>query len=108
MRLVDLNPQFYGYGGEGISDKYGNPSHERTGIGLLCDCPCGKCGNLLGVPFANPIDGQPPPGSLGPRGWERTGETFDTLTLSPSILRNRAKGGCGWHGFIRNGEVICA
>lgn len=37
--------------------------------------------------------------------WERTGDTFDTLTLKPSIQR---VGGCAWHGFITNGEVIGA
>ncbi len=39
-----------------------------------------------------------PPGVL----WQRTGETFETLTLSPSVDASRA--GC-WHGFITNGEV---
>ncbi len=37
--------------------------------------------------------------------WQRTGETFDTLTLTPSIHSRKEKGGCGWHGFITNGEV---
>jgi hypothetical protein len=39
-----------------------------------------------------------PPGFL----WRRAGETFETLTLSPSVDASRA--GC-WHGFIRNGEA---
>lgn len=39
-----------------------------------------------------------PPGFL----WRREGETFDTLTLHPSVDASPA--GC-WHGFIRNGEV---
>jgi hypothetical protein len=54
------------------------------------------------VPFANPIDGGP---QLERHGWQRTGDTFETLTLTPSILRARARGGCGWHGFITNGAV---
>lgn len=40
-----------------------------------------------------------PPGVV----WTRvSGETFDTLTLSPSVDASRA--GC-WHGFLQNGEV---
>jgi hypothetical protein len=51
------------------------------------------------VPFANPIGPGP---HVNEKGWRRTGDTFDTLTLTPSILRI---GGCGWHGFVTNGEV---
>jgi|SRR5580693_4926360 hypothetical protein len=52
------------------------------------------------VPFANRgvPDGYMP--SM-PR-WNAVGATFDTLSLTPSIL---LIGGCGWHGFITNGEV---
>lgn len=108
MRLVDLNPTWLGAGGEGVFRKNASgelePAPERHGVGVMCDCPCG-CDQRLYVPFANPLDGGP---SLEPRGWQRTGDTFETLTLSPSILRAPGKGGCGWHGWIRNGEVINA
>jgi uncharacterized protein DUF6527 len=39
-----------------------------------------------------------PPGYL----WTRTGDTFEMLTLSPSV--DASKAGC-WHGFVTNGEV---
>lgn len=39
-----------------------------------------------------------PPGTV----WARAGETFETLTLSPSVDASRA--GCR-HGFVTNGEV---
>lgn len=39
-----------------------------------------------------------PPGII----WKRTGETFDTLTLTPSI---NAEAAGHWHGFITNGDV---
>lgn len=41
----------------------------------------------------------------GPSRWEALchGETFETLTLAPSI---RLTSGCEWHGFIRNGETL--
>jgi len=133
MRLSELNPQWMGAGGEGISQpgtepcpkcqggdgmtecrtchgtgKAYVPSPERQGIGVLLDCPCGNTdeGHQLYVPFANPLDGGPPMQTGKNKGWQRTGETFETLTLTPSILRIVPS--CGWHGFITNGEVVGA
>lgn len=103
MRLSDLNPRWCGAGGENISDKDGNPVPARHGVGMTFDCPCG-CGTRGYIPFVQPLDGGPPLEGDAPR-WSRTGETFETLTLTPSILRRREHGGCGWHGFITNGEV---
>lgn len=105
MRLVDLNPQFLGAGGEGVTRADGSPAPERDGVGVEFDCPCGDHAedHRCYVPFANPIDGGE---QLESKGWQRTGDTFETLTLTPSILRNPIRGGCGWHGFITNGEVI--
>ena len=101
MKLVDLHPRWIGCGGEGVTDKDGNPVPYRANIGLICDCPvCGPDHELF-VPFANPVDGKGPHDSR--QGWQRVGETFDDLTLTPSILR---KDRCGWHGFITNGEII--
>jgi len=100
MKLTELNPRWVGAGGEGISDKDGNPVSKREGVGISFDCPCG-CSPRVFVSFSNPLDGGE---KLRDRiTWERTGDTFDNLTLSPSILR---LGGCGWHGFVTNGEVI--
>lgn len=104
MRLADLNPGWVGAGGEGIWDRNGNPVPKRDGIGVSFDCPCGACGVRGFVAFENPLDGGPPLHGERAR-WQRTGETFETLTLRPSILRSHDKGGCGWHGFITNGEV---
>jgi hypothetical protein len=105
MKLVDLDPSFVGAGGAGISDKDGNPVPERTGIGVSFDCPCGKCGVRCYVGFKTPLDGGPPRGSEGEPMWDRTGDTFETLTLSPSVYRPKEKGGCGWHGWVKSGEV---
>lgn len=103
MRLTDLNPAFFRAGGSGISDRDGQPVPERTGCGLVFNCPCG-CGARQAAHFRNPIDGGPP---IDPDAnmWNRTGDTFETLSLTPSILFDPAKGGCGWHGYITNGEV---
>jgi hypothetical protein len=103
VKLTDLNPSFIGAGGPGISTRTAagelEPVPARHGVGLSLDCPCG-CGVGCYVPFANPLDGGP---QYDAQGWQRTGDTFETLTLSPSIQR---LSGCKWHGFIRNGEII--
>lgn len=102
MKLTDLNPEWSGCGGEGISNAAG-PVPRRDRVAILLDCPCG-CEHRLHIPFINPPDG------LGPiypgYGWQRTGDTFEDLTLTPSIQRelpNRC-----WHGFITNGNVVNA
>lgn len=128
MRLTDLHPRFVGAGGEGIyrqtdrlcptcngdnasacsechgSGKEYEPAPRREGVGVIFQCPCGNHAeeHECYVPFAEPIDGQ---GPFDARGWQRIGDTFETLTLTPSIKRSRERGGCGWHGFITAGKV---
>lgn len=84
MRLVDLHAGF-------IVRSMG----DSTPIGVAMDCPCG-CDSKLYVPFADPDSAC---------NWTRTGDTIETLTLSPSVNRT---GGCPgkWHGWIRNGEAV--
>lgn len=97
--LVNLDPQFVGAGGEGITNADGSPVPQRRGIGLSFKCPCGKPHDeydRIYVSFKNPLDGKGPYDVARPI-WQRTGETFETLVLSPSILR---RSHCGWHGFI--------
>lgn len=103
MRLTDLNPGWVGVGGEGVTNGDGSPVRERRGIGVMFDCPCGAAFSPCYVPFANPLDGGP---QHGAQGWRRVGDTFDSLTLTPSILRTGSKCACKWHGYITNGEVI--
>lgn len=105
MRLTDLNPRWVGAGGEGVT-RDGQPVPERHGIGVTFDCPCG-CDSPVFVPFANPLDGGKPHLSRdADPAWQRTGDTFETLTLVPSIQRVAYKqGGCVWHGFVTDGEV---
>lgn len=103
MKLIDLHPHWIGAGGEGISDQDGHPVPKRVGVGVVFDCPCG-CESPCYVPFTNPLDGGPAHND-GHATWQRTGETFETLTLTPSILRMPAKGGCGWHGHVTDGCV---
>ncbi len=63
--------------------------------GIRFACPCGS-GHMQLVWFANPIGGGPP---FIARGWRRSGETLETLTLEPSIAT-----GC-WHGYVRGGRT---
>lgn len=97
MRLTELNPEWYGWHGTG----------GRIGVSL--DCPACKDNKAhrVFVPFANPVEGKPEQRN---HLWTRTGETFETLSLSPSVDYTKYDNGtvrdpgC-WHGFITNGEV---
>ena len=101
MKLIDLNPRWYNAGGPGVTyAATGKPVPERRGVGMTFDCPCGKCGEGVSIQFSNPLDG----GAVlkeGRAAWKRTGITFETLTLRPSIQRLRT---CDWHGFLTDGE----
>lgn len=102
MRLLDLNPRWVGAGGEGITDKDGNPAPQRIGVGITFNCPCG-CKSRCAVLFSNPLDNGAPIDDR-PNVWHRVGNNFDTLTLTPSIQR-ADPGGCHWHGFVENGAI---
>jgi hypothetical protein len=92
MKLLDLEPRWSG----GV---YGGP--ERKGAGITFICPhCMKM--RLSVMFQNPIDGGlPVPGFK--LYWQRSGDTFETLTLSPSV---HAGNQGHWHGCIVNGRAV--
>jgi hypothetical protein len=92
------------------------PAPARRGVGLSFLCPCATCtpkrkGSVdedfhlrVFVGFANPIDGGPAHDSRPGAQWQRTGDTFETITLRPSILSTPPHG-CGWHGYVTAGEV---
>lgn len=98
MRLSELNPKLDGPLDSGI---------------LSFDCPLGHPHRLI-IPV----------GAYGTRtGWAATGEFPDTLTLTPSIMAHHGSphgadfpdvaeyeraSVCGWHGFIRAGEMVAA
>jgi hypothetical protein len=117
LRLAELNPRWFAEEG-------------RHGQGVLFDCPSCRLGRCAGKPcrlavaFAPPLDGGTPfpikkmetlfealkdpdgewPGNVVPPGvvWGRTGDTFEALTLSPSVDASAAG---HWHGFVQNGDV---
>ncbi len=99
MRLINLNPRWWGWVENGIG--------AHCGITFLCP-HCHATGQRLGIAFTNPISvgGFDVSKMAWPGGqahyWNREGETFDTLTLRPSI---NAEIVGHWHGHIVNGEV---
>lgn len=97
MKLTDLNPRWTGF-------PYGS-----IRFGVTFDCPHCKT-QRIGVMFSNPIDPERwiERGVTMPQAqckWTRSGENFDTLTLTPSIDSSQIDFGGHWHGFITNGEV---
>lgn len=106
MKLTELDPRWITF--------HGWASDSPFCIGLTFQCPHCRS-QRLGVLFDHPIDpdhvaetfgvAYDPAAfgaGLGMKAWTRSGDTFDTLTLTPSI--NTKESG-HWHGFITNGEV---
>jgi hypothetical protein len=100
MRLTELNPRW-------IAAK----RHSKYLYGLTFDVPVPGAaaeGVRAAVYFEPAINDGPEPDAdevdVGPR-WHRTGVSFETLTLDPSI---RIDGPFPWHGFVRNGEIVNA
>ena len=98
-RLVDCNPRW-------VMD-------NGVAVGVRFDCPEGHDNCLIGVPFTPALDGTAPSSwfSSGLQ-WQRTGDTFDALTLSPSILMHPARAAdghvvdaCALHIFVKNGAI---
>lgn len=109
MTLSELEPRWVG--------AYGQPDDAKQGLSFLCP----HCRTVrLAIFFDRPICGRPAvdikavrrqqadPGHLcdehvGRTLWRRvSGDTFETLTLTPSI--DASAWGC-WHGFITNGRI---
>lgn len=101
MKLTDLNPAWVR-----ILDDEG-----RSGIRFDCPVHRGKTNAhgetcRLHVFFEPTLDGAPLHGNLR---WARTGDTFETLTLTPSIdasMNTWFDGVPCWHGHITNGEAV--
>ena len=89
MRLIELDPHWWIVG------------DNRHGQGIYFLCPhCRK--EYIGVAFKNPIDGGTPAPDCKYY-WTRAGETFDDLTLEPSIDASKVG---HWHGHIKGGTMM--
>lgn len=114
--LVECNPHWVTWSG-----KEGDPPDA-----IYFDCPEGHEGCKRVIPFTPALDGTPRPvrQSNGAH-WARKGDTFETLTLSPSIrgiptyesreaaLAAGAKAEyladsmfCRVHIFVRDGKIV--
>jgi hypothetical protein len=118
MKLIDLEPRWVGITRwdtpDGTQHYHDNPL-RRGGISFNCPvhtATCATCGQYLPqthrlvVFFANPVDGKPP--QVTDHLWQRQGETFEDLSLSPSIdasARIEQDGTVCWHGHITSGEI---
>jgi hypothetical protein len=103
VRLTELDPRWFTMGS------------SPDLVGITFECPhCvereratgDKRVQRIGVLFREEIDRDGLPNEVhwtrpGNK-WHREGDTFETLTLSPSV---DASSDGHWHGFIRNGEV---
>jgi hypothetical protein len=110
MRLIDLDPSWIDYG-------------SRRGIGVRFRCMVpGHCSGYLWILFANPVDGGPPHSGacwnliIEARDadgqfdkykydrpcdkcrWQRTGEDFASMSMSPSVDAH-----CCGHLTLTNG-----
>jgi len=106
MKLAELEPRWCA--------ELNAPEGTKQGVGFLCP----HCRQIrLAIFFDPPIDGPTPEiksvlrsqgeghladHHLGRILWKRTGDTFETLSLSPSV---DASAFGHWHGFITNGEA---
>lgn len=92
-RIADLDPHWVESDG------------KRCGVRF--DCPEGHEDCRHVVPFTPALDGSPAT-SWYPSGvqWQRAGDTFETLTLTPSIATPPGReSGCALHIFIRDGQI---
>lgn len=106
-KLIDLGARWAGFGVPGLID----------GVTFLCP-HCVEKGirtQRLGVTFSPPIDPEgwwdkiSQPTYAGRLVWKRErGETFETLTLSPSLNMNEGRIDFDnhWHGHIKDGLCV--
>ena len=107
MRLVDLQPQFLRveYWGERRVLRKVDTLQEATGVRFLCPHCFKKNGGAAGTHMVICCSPDVVEDVAGPGRWTMEGQSAYDLTLSPSI---HLQGGCGWHGWVRGGEVIAA
>lgn len=110
MKLIELAPLWRHWHHDAVSDGHitiPDTSHEKA-IGCSFDCPIHGVVHRVYVDFANPFDGATV--VVRKNLWQRTGDTFESLTLTPSVDYTKFDNGAVrdatcWHGFITAGEV---
>lgn len=98
MKLIDLKPHWIGLGepcwGIIIGITFLSPTTQLQRLGVLFQNLIDPNGwiNKLGNPIFFADQNR----------WLRSGETFETMSLTPSVDFSKYK---EWHGFIANGEI---
>ena len=120
MRLTEFDPRWIGIDRRRASEAGAPYGEDGPGIRFGLSFLCPHCREtrlaVLFKPFIDPdnlarliewaIPGAPDPNTgeiKEPHWWQRAGENFDDMTLSPSI---DASATGHWHGFIINGGLV--
>jgi len=103
MRLADLDGAFFKLepAPEGGSLIVRLPD-AKGAVGVAFDDPCGD-GSLILIYFENPVDAAPD--VRANLRWNRSGETIETLSLTPSIFINPRATPPGSHFYITDGAI---
>lgn len=114
-RLIDLEPTWIERAGRAVGIRFVCPRDDGPGPHVE--------GHQVAVLFENPLDGGPAhpddPSCVGNnrgRRWRRGGDTFETMSLSPSVDCTTAEGcpkedhrQCShthcWHGHVTSGTA---
>lgn len=102
MNLRDLEPWLIRYARRDGREIMQHVESLADAQGLVFLCPlCRETnGHSIGVWFRD----RGVPDEATPKGrWGVSGTSLDDLTLAPSI---HITTGCGWHGFIRAGQIV--
>ena len=93
-RLTSLDPRW-------VVDQ----GQRRVGVSFACPTCAGMaepaCSGRVAVFVDPPFD----PGPVFLPAWSRVGDTFDDLTITPSIRVSLGRDGEHWHGFVIGGQV---
>ena len=79
-------------------------------MGVSFKCP--HCPRRLAVWFSNPVDNGPPIDARHKCLWNRVGDNFDSLTVTPSINATSqdpitpGRTMQHWHGYILDGALL--
>lgn len=107
MKFAELEPAFYRHREEDGRELHVPVDKLEDAQGVMFLCPKCFVENKGGVGTHHMMcwfskRGVPNHVTPKPGRWDVSGTGLEDLTLSPSVL---IIGGCGWHGFITNGEV---
>lgn len=113
MKLTELDAKFVRYETRNGSQQWTIPVEafaDAQGIMFLCPVCFTKNNGPVGTHLVDvTFEGRGAAADQGSHGtdgqptrWAVSGDRFENLTTSPSVL---LVGGCGWHGFITNGDV---